>query len=221
MTNDTKTTKPTLTLASFNKNFNKAELVSKISTKLKIPIAQPDIPAPSKTEVTNDAIKLVPALDKPDAADIKTIAPEAKLEQAAKLVKPVRKKMPIAPYKVKELLEYLKTTYPKCFTTPPSPLAIGIHYQLWDTELTKDDTPFNKNNLRIILYIYTHNKKYITTLIENADRFNLDGSVSSKVTIEELPSTSPDQQTKDKVKNVGVDVEVDNKQTKDVVKTND
>lgn len=97
-------------------------------------------------------------------------------------------KMIMEPEKVEKLLQYLRITYPKCFTIPIAPLALKIHQQLWENELNKEGGLLRtKSIIRSILYIYVRGRKYRQSLVLETPRLNLDGTQSSNVTNEELP----------------------------------
>ncbi len=111
-----------------------------------------------------------------------TQEPETNKTPAAKVpstenTKPLRHKpkMTIEDYKEKLLLFQKK--YPKCFTNPPSPLAIDIHKEL--LESFKDD--LSKTKIKYILGRYTRSKPYLRSLKLGAKRLNLDGSTHSFV----------------------------------------
>ena len=91
-------------------------------------------------------------------------------------------KLLLPPEKVDELLQYLRQTYPKCFTLPHSPLAIAIHRQLLEQESAKENSPLSKTLIAKILRIYTCHYKYKKSLIVGANRVNLDGTIASQVT---------------------------------------
>jgi sRNA-binding protein len=95
--------------------------------------------------------------------------------------KPKTKKQLFA-IKNNKLLHYLRTTYPECFTTPPSPLAIGIHRQLQESEGVKENSVMTRTNIYQTLKTYTARKDYGATIVLNAPRLNLDGTSDSVVT---------------------------------------
>jgi hypothetical protein len=82
----------------------------------------------------------------------------------------------------KKTINYLRSTYPKCFTNPISPLAIGIHKQLQE-QMNIEGTPFTtKKSIHIFLHFYIDTLSYKSVCIEGAERRNLDGSVHSIIT---------------------------------------
>lgn len=86
----------------------------------------------------------------------------------------------------KKTLNYLRATYPKCFTNPISPLAIGIHKQLQE-QMNIEGTPFTtKRSIHIFLHFYINTLSYKSACIAGAERKNLDGSVHSIITIENI-----------------------------------
>ena len=62
-----------------------------------------------------------------------------------------KKKILLSKDKYQTILKYLQATYPKCFTTLPVPLAIGIHNIL----MTQESGQFGKTDIRKFLKIYT------------------------------------------------------------------
>lgn len=86
----------------------------------------------------------------------------------------------MTPEQIKELIEYLHVTYPKCFMRPPLPFAIGIHKQLWKEDLTKPSTPFNKKTLSVVLKYYINSKPYRDARNQGRVRVNLDGKLIYK-----------------------------------------
>jgi len=86
----------------------------------------------------------------------------------------------------KKTVNYLRATYPKCFTNPISPLAIGIHKQLQE-QMNIEGTPFTtKRSIHIFLHFYTNLFSYKSACIAGAERRNLDGSMHSIITAEDI-----------------------------------
>jgi len=96
--------------------------------------------------------------------------------------KPQPKKFAFSKEDYYAILKYMQEHYPKCFTTPPSPLAIGIHNLLFAIE----DMPFSKTKTRRFFASYTRTKKYLSSLVVGNDRIGLDGMPTSKVIAEEV-----------------------------------
>lgn len=92
--------------------------------------------------------------------------------------------MPHAKYR--SILDYLQNTYPACFTTTPSPLALNIHQKLYQLEQQKPESTLSKTAIRQFLIIYTKSKIYQKSLRLGANRLELDGSISSIVNEEQI-----------------------------------
>ncbi len=82
------------------------------------------------------------------------------------------------------VLRYLQTHYSKSFpsNSPPLPLAIGIHKELFAIP----NLPFSRMEIRRFLARYTCLKEYRNNLIVVNDRVNLAGQPTGKVTEEEI-----------------------------------
>ena len=93
-----------------------------------------------------------------------------------------KKKPKLSVQEYEDKLNYLQQKYPKCFTSPPSPLAIEIHKEFHILE----KNIISKTKINRVLARYVRSKDYRKALIENSDRLNLDGSLHSKVTREQL-----------------------------------
>ncbi len=82
----------------------------------------------------------------------------------------------------KEVLEYLQQHYPSCFKADRiTPLAVGISNQIFAI-----NSPYSKVKIRRFLRRYTKSAKYRKNLMIGANRYNLDGSISSQVLEEEV-----------------------------------
>ena len=64
--------------------------------------------------------------------------------------------------KYHEVLPYLQTQYPKCFSLSPIPVAVGIHAQL----LERAHEKFSKTDIRLFLSIYVNTDKYNESMLE-------------------------------------------------------
>ena len=118
------------------------------------------------------AISVVPDASNP------TTAPNNGVAQK----KPVYK---ILPKQYKETLAYLQTQYPKCFTNPPSPLAIGIHKEIFNEQ----QEHLSKTIIKYFLILYCSKIAYRNSLILGANRIDLHGNVTSVVTEEQVLRT--------------------------------
>lgn len=97
---------------------------------------------------------------------------------AAKVEKPLY----LTQKEYKDILTELQTTYPKCFTTPLSILATGIHKQLFKGNI---NTRYSKTKLRYFFKLYCTTKEYKNGLKIGANRHDLDGNVTGQVTEKE------------------------------------
>ncbi len=71
----------------------------------------------------------------------------------------------------------MRQRYPSCFKADELvPLALGINNQIFENSKT-----YSKTKIRRFLRRYTRSAKYLKNLVVGADRYNLDGSVSSQV----------------------------------------
>ena len=75
----------------------------------------------------------------------------------------------------KEVLAFLATEFPKCFTlqAEAKPLKIGIFHDL--SERLKDNDRLSKRLLRMSLRHYTSSWKYLAAVKEGVHRIDLDG----------------------------------------------
>ena len=98
-------------------------------------------------------------------------------------IKPQPQKVLLSKERYHHLLQYLQTNYSTCFpSSRNTPLAIGIHKQL----MAIPERPFSRSQLEQMLAIYTRSKAYYQSLIIDAGRFNLDGTLASKIRAEEI-----------------------------------
>lgn len=81
----------------------------------------------------------------------------------------------------KEVLAFLTTEFPKCFSlqSEVKPLKIGIFHDL--SERLKDDLRLSKRLLRMSLRHYTSSWKYLASVKEGAHRIDLDGVDGDKI----------------------------------------
>jgi hypothetical protein len=90
----------------------------------------------------------------------------------------------------KETLSYLREQYPNCFTQPPKLLALGIHHELMEAEEKKggrdDASKLSRTMIRKFLQIYTRLGSYRALHQAGAERVDLFGAISGKVTAEEV-----------------------------------
>ena len=93
------------------------------------------------------------------------------------------KKILLAEEEYQEVLTYMQKHFPNAFpyNLAPLPLAIGIHNQIFSIP----DLPFSKMKIRKFLKLYTSKRDYHKELIVDNSRFNLDGTIASKILPEE------------------------------------
>ena len=131
------------------------------------------------------------SISKESTADTKITASNEQESNEISVKKQVKKAIP-SPQKKQPLLsdddylsilQYLQEHYPKCFPPegPVVPLALGIHNQIFAVP----DMPFSKMKIRKFLKIYVSKRDYRKELIIDNSRFNLDGTVASKILPEE------------------------------------
>ena len=75
--------------------------------------------------------------------------------------------------------KHFSNTFP--YNLDPLPLAIGIHSQIFSIP----DLPFSKIKIRKFLKTYASKRDYRKELIVDNSRFNLDGTIASKILPEE------------------------------------
>ena len=94
-----------------------------------------------------------------------------------------QKKILLAKEEYQEVLKYMQKHFPNAFpyNLDPFPLAIGIHNQIFAIP----DLPFSKMKIRKFLKIYASKRDYRKELIVDNSRFNLDGTIASKILPEE------------------------------------
>ena len=177
--NNPNNNKPKLTLNS-SKNKSANELITPI------PVTQKDIIA-SGTGNDLNIISKKSSMSIKDSSIPDNQFNESKNNKSSPI--PAKKKMLLKPEKVEKIMQYLRDTYSNCFTNPVSPLALKIHRQLWEKEISKEGSLVkNKKTIGTILKIYTGRREYKNSLILGALRLNLDGTSSSSVTEKEIPS---------------------------------
>ena len=94
-----------------------------------------------------------------------------------------QKKILLAKEEYQEILTYMQKHFPNAFpyNLAPLPLAIGIHNQIFSIP----DLPFSKMKIRKFLKLYTSKRDYRKELIVDNSRFNLNGTIASKILPEE------------------------------------
>lgn len=168
---------------------SKAKVAKQKNAELKPPVKQQTNKQQAKQQLA----------EKPSIAGAKKIELQEQQKQqkqqkketnppAKSLAKPLVKKMIIAKEDYSAILGYLQTNYPKCFLAKkkPLPLAVGIHKQI----LAIAELPFTKSKIRKFLRGYTRGKNYQRSLVVEQPRYNLDGSIASKVLLAEVSKSS-------------------------------
>lgn len=83
----------------------------------------------------------------------------------------------------KQILKLLQSKYPLCFSIPAKPLAIGISKEI----IVLEQDNFSKQQINRFFRRYCSDYRYKKLLVEGAQRFNLDGTLATLVTKEEVP----------------------------------
>ena len=79
-------------------------------------------------------------------------------------------------------LKKLRKLYPKCFSIPLRPLAVGIHHAIWEEEAKKsEDEKISKTTVRRFLLVYTGSRAYREAIIAGGERVDLQGNEVEKV----------------------------------------
>jgi sRNA-binding protein len=97
-------------------------------------------------------------------------------------VEPPRKQMLSFELYIK-ILRHLQEKYPKCFSKPPKPLAIGI---LKDVLADRQALEITRGQLQQFFHRYCGKDQYKQALIVGAERVDLGGIVRSTVTEKEI-----------------------------------
>lgn len=144
---------------------------------------------PVNTKVTNDS---KPHATKSNKAQESKISKEQIKAEKAKALAEAQKealKAKLARWKdeSKQILKLLQSKYPLCFSIPAKLLAIGISKEVIEYE--KDN--FSKQQINRFFRRYCSDYRYKKLLVEGAQRFNLDGTLATLVTKDEVhPKTS-------------------------------
>lgn len=97
-------------------------------------------------------------------------------------IKPPRKQMLSFELYIK-VLRHLQGKYPKCFSKPPKPLAIGI---LKDVLAEREVLEITRGQLQQFFHRYCGKDQYKQALVVGAERVDLEGNVKSTVTEKEV-----------------------------------
>jgi len=85
-----------------------------------------------------------------------------------------------APSKVVRGMTILKMSYPSLFDNEsPLPIALGVK------ERILEEQPVSKSAIRRAIQFYCNNISYLKSFKSNTHRYNLDGSVATKLTDED------------------------------------
>jgi sRNA-binding protein len=97
-------------------------------------------------------------------------------------IEPARKQMLSFELYLK-VLRHLQEKYPKCFSKPPKPLAIGI---LKDVLVECGKLEITRGQLQQFFHRYCGKDQYKQALVVGAERVDLEGNVRSTVTEKEV-----------------------------------
>ncbi len=97
-------------------------------------------------------------------------------------IEPPRKQMLSFELYIK-ILRHLQDKYPKCFSKPPKPLAIGI---LKDVLAERQALEITRGQLQQFFKRYCWKDQYKQALVVGAERVDLEGNVRSTVTEKEV-----------------------------------
>ena len=143
------------------------------------------VDSPNITSTTKNNI-----IDKTDSHKLnEEIKPEPKNNDNVQSTKKIipeaikQKKLLLTEEEYQEVLKYMQKHFPNVFpyNLDPLPLAIGIHNQIFSIP----DLPFSRMKIRKFLKIYVSKRDYRKELIVDNSRFNLDGTITSKILLEE------------------------------------
>lgn len=82
-----------------------------------------------------------------------------------------------------KVLRHMQEKYPKCFSKPPKPLAIGI---LKDVLAERQALEITRGQLQQFFHRYCGKDQYKEVLVVGAERVDLEGNVRSTVTEKEV-----------------------------------
>ena len=82
-----------------------------------------------------------------------------------------------------KVLRHMQEKYPKCFSKPPKPLAIGI---LKDVLAERIELEITRGQLQQFFHRYCGKDQYKQALVVGAERVDLEGNVRSTVTEKEV-----------------------------------
>jgi sRNA-binding protein len=82
-----------------------------------------------------------------------------------------------------KVLRHMQGKYPKCFSKPPKPLAIGI---LKDVLAERIELEITRGQLQQFFHRYCGKDQYKQALVVGAERVDLEGNVRSTVTEKEV-----------------------------------
>jgi sRNA-binding protein len=82
-----------------------------------------------------------------------------------------------------KVLRHMQEKYPKCFSKPPKPLAIGI---LKDVLAECQELEITRGQLQQFFHRYCGKDQYKQALVVRAERVDLEGNVRSAVTEKEV-----------------------------------
>ena len=93
--------------------------------------------------------------------------------------------------KIRKSLDYLIHIYPKAFSkVERKPLKKNIHLDILKDFNDNNEFGVSRTSVRRALAFYTHSSLYYSCIIENKQRYDLNGKVVEEVTAEEVTYTN-------------------------------
>jgi hypothetical protein len=109
--------------------------------------------------------------------------PKADKAPKVQIKKKLREHRIIEPEIYTKILKHFRVKYPNCFCKPAKPLAIGIFKEAVSES---EEINVSRMQLRHFFRAYCKNRAYRELIVVGAERFGLNGEVTSLVTEEEV-----------------------------------